>query len=142
MNHNEIEQKLLERIKLCQLPVLQRKSLPFECYWKDSMLIQEQKHIFSNQWIGLGRSDRLKNTGEYEVFELCGQAFLLIRDQNEALRLYANTCRHRGAKLLDGSGQCQAITCPFHGWTYSLDGDLKYAKKMSENPNFDFSEHS
>ncbi len=70
MNHNEIEQKLLERIKLCQLPVLQRKSLPFECYWKDSMLIQEQKHIFSNQWIGLGRSDRLKNTGEYEVFEL------------------------------------------------------------------------
>ena len=141
-NSQGIEQKLLERIKLCKLPPLQRRSLPFECYWEDSILIQEQKLIFSNQWLGLGRADRLETSGEYEVFELCGQALVLIRDQDNILRLYANTCRHRGAKLLDGTGQCQAISCPFHGWTYTLDGNLKYAKTMSENPNFDFSEHS
>ena len=141
-NSQVIEQKLLERIKLCKLPPLQRRSLPFECYWEDSILIQEQKLIFSNQWLGLGRADRLETSGEYEVFELCGQALVLIRDQDNILRLYANTCRHRGAKLLDGTGQCQAISCPFHGWTYTLDGNLKYAKTMSENPNFDFSEHS
>jgi len=141
-NSQGIEQKLLERIKLCKLPRLQRRSLPFECYWEDSILIQEQKLIFSNQWLGLGRADRLETSGEYEVFELCGQALVLIRDQDNILRLYANTCRHRGAKLLDGTGQCQAISCPFHGWTYTLDGNLKYAKTMSENPNFDFSEHS
>jgi len=141
-NSQGIEQKLLERIKLCKLPPLQRRSLPFECYWEDSILIQEQKLIFSNQWLGLGRADRLETPGEYEVFELCGQALVLIRDQDKVLRLYANTCRHRGAKLLDGTGQCQAISCPFHGWTYTLDGNLKYAKTMSENPNFDFSEHS
>ena len=141
-NSQVIEQKLLERIKLCKLPPLQRRSLPFECYWEDSILIQEQKRIFSNQWLGLGRADRLVTSGEYEVFELCGQALVLIRDQDNILRLYANTCRHRGAKLLDGTGQCQAISCPFHGWTYTLDGNLKYAKTMSENPNFDFSEHS
>ncbi len=141
-NSQGIEQKLLERIKLCKLPPLQRRSLPFECYWEDSILIQEQKLIFSNQWLGLGRADRLETSGEYEVFELCGQALVLIRDQDNILRLYSNTCRHRGAKLLDGTGQCQAISCPFHGWTYTLDGNLKYAKTMSENPNFDFSEHS
>ena len=141
-NSQVIEEKLLERIKLCKLPLLQRQSLPFECYWEDSILIQEQKLIFSNQWLGLGRADRLETPGEYEVFELCGQALVLIRDQDNILRLYANTCRHRGAKLLDGTGQCQAISCPFHGWTYTLDGNLKYAKTMSENPNFDFSEHS
>ena len=141
-NSKGIEQKLLDRIKLCKLPPLQRRSLPFECYWEDSILIQEQKLIFSNQWLGLGRADRLETSGEYEVFELCGQALVLIRDQDNILRLYANTCRHRGAKLLDGTGQCQAISCPFHGWTYTLDGNLKYAKTMSENPNFDFSEHS
>ena len=141
-NSQGIEKKLLERIKLCKLALLQRRSLPFECYWEDSILIQEQKLIFSNQWLGLGRADRLETSGEYEVFELCGQALVLIRDQDNILRLYANTCRHRGAKLLDGTGQCQAISCPFHGWTYTLDGDLKYAKTMSENPNFDFSEHS
>ena len=141
-NSQVIEEKLLERIKLCKLPPLQRRSLPFECYWEDSILIQEQKLIFSNQWLGLGRADRLETSGEYEVFELCGQALVLIRDQDNILRLYANTCRHRGAKLLDGTGQCQAISCPFHGWTYTLDGNLKYAKTMSENPNFDFSEHS
>jgi len=141
-NSQGIEQKLLERIKLCKLPPLQRRSLPFECYWEDSILIQEQKLIFSNQWLGLGRADRLETSGEYEVFELCGQALVLIRDQDNILRLYANTCRHRGAKLLDGTGQCQAISCPFHGWTYTLDGNLKFAKTMSENSNFDFSEHS
>ena len=141
-NSQVIEEKLLERIKLCKLPPLQRRSLPFECYWEDSILIQEQKLIFSNQWLGLGRADRLEASGEYEAFELCGQSLVLIRDQDNILRLYANTCRHRGAKLLDGTGQCQAISCPFHGWTYTLDGNLKYAKTMSENPNFDFSEHS
>ncbi len=134
--------ELLERLKLCKLPSPQRRSLPFECYWEDSILIQEQERIFYNQRIGLGRDDRLENPGEYEVFGLCGQALVLIRDQEKALRLYANTCRHRGAKLLDGTGQCQAISCPFHGWTYSLDGNLKYAKTMSENTNFDFAEHS
>ena len=141
-NSEGIEQKLLERIKLCKLSPPQRRSLPFECYWEDSVFIQEQKLIFANQWLGLGRADRLELPGEYEVFELCGQTLLLIRDQDKALRLYANTCRHRGTKLLDGTGQCQAISCPFHGWTYALDGNLKHAKTMSENPNFDFSEHS
>ena len=141
-NSQGIEKKLLERIKLCKLALLQRRSLPFECYWEDSILIQEQKLIFSNQWLGLGRADRLETPGEYEVFELCGQSLVLIRDQDNILRLYANTCRHRGAKLLDGTGQCQAISCPFHGWTYTLDGNLKFAKTMSENSNFDFSEHS
>ena len=137
-----IEQKLLERIKLCKLSPQQRRSLPFECYWEDSVFIQEQKLIFANQWLGLGRADRLELPGEYEVFELCGQTLLLIRDQDKALRLYANTCRHRGTKLLDGTGQCQAISCPFHGWTYALDGSLKFAKTMSENPNFDFLDYS
>ena len=141
-NSEGIEQKLLERIKLCKLSPPQRRSLPFECYWKDSVFIQEKKLIFANQWLGLGRADRLELPGEYEVFELCGQTLLLIRDQDKALRLYANTCRHRGTKLLDGTGQCQTISCPFHGWTYALDGNLKYAKTMSENPNFDFSDYS
>ncbi len=143
MKNNEgIEQKLLERIKLCKLSPPQRRSLPFECYWEDSVFIQEQKLIFANQWLGLGRADRLELPGEYEVFELCGQTLILIRDQDKILRLYANTCRHRGSKLLDGEGQCQAISCPFHGWTYALDGSLKFAKTMSENPNFDFSDYS
>jgi len=137
-----IDQKLLERIKLCKLPPLQRRSLPFECYWKGSILTQEQKLIFSKQWLGVGRSDRLELPGEYEAFELNGQALILIRDQEKMLRLFANTCRHRGSKLLDGSGQCQAISCPFHGWTYALNGNLKFAKTMSENPNFDFLDHS
>ena len=82
IENNVIDSKLLERIKRCQLPVDKRKSLPFECYWEDSILLQEQKHLFSNQWIGLGRFDRLETPGEYEAFELCGQQLILIRDQN------------------------------------------------------------
>ena len=94
------------------------------------------ENLYRNQWIGLGRADRLDNAGEYEAFELCGQSLLLIRDKEGVLRLYANTCRHRGAKLLDDSGQCQAITCPFHGWTYTLDGSLVGVKSMENTANF------
>ena len=83
--------KLLDRIKLCMLPPPQRRSLPYECYWEDSILSQEKERIFSNQWLGLGRSDRLENPGEYEVFELCGQALVLISNQDKELRIYANT---------------------------------------------------
>jgi phenylpropionate dioxygenase-like ring-hydroxylating dioxygenase large terminal subunit len=141
-NSEKMQQELLERMKLCTLSPSKRRSLPFECYWEGSIFAQEQKLIFTNQWLGVGRADRLELPGEYEVFELCGMPLLLIRDQAKTLRLYANTCRHRGSKLLDGNGQCQAISCPFHGWTYALDGNLKSAKTMSENPNFDFSEYS
>jgi len=142
MNSEGIDQNLQGRIKLCKSSPQKTQSLPFECYWEDSVFIQEQKLIFANQWLGLGRTDKLELPGEYEVFEMCGQSLLLIRDQDKILRLYANTCRHRGSKLLGGTGHCQAISCPFHGWTYSLDGNLKHAKTMSENPNFDFSENS
>ena len=142
MNSEGIDQNLQGRIKLCKSSPQKTRSLPFECYWEDSVFIQEQKLIFANQWLGLGREDRLELPGEYEVFEICGQSLLLIRDQDKILRLYANTCRHRGSKLLAGTGHCQAISCPFHGWTYSLNGNLKHAKTMSENPNFDFSENS
>ena len=83
---SEIEQKFEEHLKLCQLPPLERRSLPFECYWRESILIQEQKHIFSNHWLGLGRADRLENHGEYEAFELCGKALFLMRDQDKVLR--------------------------------------------------------
>ena len=141
-NSEKIENKLLKNLKLCTLPLPHRRSLPFEFYWQNSIFTQEKNRIFTDQWLGLGRADRLMLPGEYEALELCGQALLLIRDQDKALRLYANTCRHRGAKLLEGNGQCQAISCPFHGWTYSQDGVLIHAKEMDKNPNFDFAEHS
>jgi phenylpropionate dioxygenase-like ring-hydroxylating dioxygenase large terminal subunit len=124
------------QLKLCKLPQSQRYSLPFECYWDAFVYEQERMGVFANQWLGLGRADRLNQPGEYEVFELCGQTLLLIRDQKDALRLYANTCRHRGARLLQGSGQCQAISCPFHGWTYALDGSLIGVKSMTKTEKF------
>ena len=130
------------KLNLCKSGLSERRSLPFECYWEKSILRQEVDGIFSNQWIGLGRADRLPNVGEYETLEFCGQSLFLIRDQQHILRLYANTCRHRGAQLLQEEGQCLAISCPFHGWTYTLDGCLKGAKTMSENDRFDFSEYS
>jgi len=134
--------QFIDKLNLCKSALSERRSLPFECYWEESIHSQEVADIFSDQWIGLGRADRLHNVGEYETLEICGQSLFLIRDQQHTLRLYANTCRHRGAQLLKDEGRCLAISCPFHGWTYALDGCLKGAKTMSENDHFDFSEYS
>ena len=134
MNHLE---RFQAQLKYCKEGVDDRYSLPFISYWDKSIYRQELSSLFCKQWIGLGRCDRLIESGEYEAFDLAGKSLLLIRDKENTLRLFANTCRHRGAKLLKDSGQCQAISCPFHGWTYTLNGDLIAAKSMADTPNFD-----
>ncbi len=130
-----------EQLKRCRRENNKGYSLPFVSYWEDSIFKQELFSIFNKQWVGLGRSDRLLETGEYEAFELYGKALFLIRDKENALRLFANTCRHRGAKLLENSGQCQAISCPFHGWTYALNGNLIAAKFIDDESDFDICDY-
>ncbi len=68
---------------------------------------------------------------------MAGVPIIVIRDTAGHLRAFANSCRHRGTQLLEGEGNCGRIACPFHSWTYALDGRLIGAPKMGHTRDFD-----
>ena len=123
-------------------PLLQATSLPPWCYTSEPFYAREVERIFRRGWHLVGRVDEIAGPGDYVVFDLCGESVIVVRGEDEAVRAFANTCRHRGTRLLDGSGQCRAIICPYHAWTYSLDGTLFGLRGMDKTLDFDRDENA
>ena len=122
-------------------PISSTKSLPPISYSDAAIFELEKEHIFSKSWLGLGRADQLLNSGDFSTLEIVGMPIIIVRDNQNQLRAFANSCRHRGAKLLTDSGNCQVIRCPFHRWTYALDGRLLTAPKIKNDERFDYSQY-
>jgi len=94
-------------------------------YTDPSLLEAEQRLIFERTWQLAGHVSALADAGSYITADAGDQPVLVVRDEHGGLRAYRNVCRHRGSRLLSGSGRCKAaIRCRYHGWTYKLDGTL------------------
>jgi choline monooxygenase len=94
-------------------------------YLDPQLLAREQQRIFERTWQLAGHISQLPRPGSYLTAQAGTQPVLVVRGEGEQLHAYRNVCRHRGSRLLSGSGQCrQAIRCRYHGWTYRLDGGL------------------
>lgn len=120
-----------------RLPPLEATTLPAWCYTARQFYEREVERIFGTAWNFLAREDEIPNPGDYMTFELCGEPILVLRDKVGTLRAFANTCRHRGTKLLEGTGNCRVISCPYHGWAYALSGELIGAPGMEQTLAFD-----
>ncbi len=129
--------------QLCRVkpPIMTASTLPPACYWDGDVFERERHAVFGQSWIGVGRADRWKAPGEFTALEIAGVPVIVVRDSEGTLRAYANSCRHRGAMLLEGEGNCRGIKCPFHGWAYKLDGRLAGAPRMDKTPDFDMSDY-
>jgi choline monooxygenase len=85
----------------------------------------EERRIFARTWQLVSHVARIPNPGDYVTSTAGSQPVLVLRDEEGTLRAFRNVCRHRGSRLLRGSGQCgKAIRCLYHGWTYRTDGEL------------------
>jgi choline monooxygenase len=94
-------------------------------YTDPELLETEQELIFERTWQLAGHVSALPRPGSYLTAQAGTQPVLVVRDEHQRLRAYKNVCRHRGSRLLSGSGQCKAaIRCRYHGWTYRFDGTL------------------
>ncbi|MDH3634155.1 MAG: aromatic ring-hydroxylating dioxygenase subunit alpha [Gammaproteobacteria bacterium] len=111
--------------------------IPPACYADAGLLALEQDAVFHHGWIGLGRADRWPNAGDYSAMDIGGVPLIVLRNQSGALKAFANSCRHRGSQMLNGDGNCKKIKCPFHWWTYDLDGRLKVYPRMETAVDFD-----
>lgn len=131
-------QTLLQQLRTqAQRPATEALSLPPACYWRDDFWQLEVERIFRRDWICVGRSEQLAHAGDWLKVDLLDEPIVLVRDQEGDLRALSRVCRHRGMDMLHGSpsrsGHDMQLTCPYHLWSYGLDGRLKRSPLMQAN---------
>lgn len=114
-------------------------TMPGEYYTSPSIFAEEQDRIFATSWHCAGRASSLAKPGDYVLRTVAGESLIILRDRSGSLRAYFNVCRHRGTRLCDApSGELsETIQCPYHAWTYTLDGRLIGAPHMGAVEGFD-----
>ncbi|MFI4988749.1 MAG: aromatic ring-hydroxylating dioxygenase subunit alpha, partial [Alphaproteobacteria bacterium] len=123
-------------------PLLEASALPGWCYGSERFFAWELAQIHRRNWIFAGRGDELATPGDFQAIDTAGGPVILLCDRDGALRAFANCCRHRGSLLLTGTGNAQSIVCPYHAWSYRLDGALLAAPAMARKPGFDKTAHA
>ena len=119
------------------------KTLPQRYFISPDVFAEEQAGIFSTQWVLVGHQSQIPKAGDYLVQEVAGDSLIVVRDKNAVVHGFYNVCRHRGTRLKeDACGHAAAIQCPYHAWTYGLDGKLTGAPHMDDVPGFDKAEYS
>ena len=113
-------------------------ALPARHYFGDAMLEMEQRAVFARSWQLLARSDQLAEPGDHVVETIGTVPVLLVRGKDEVLRAFPNVCRHRAGPLALCNGKgANALHCKYHGWTYTLEGQLRSAPEMQGARDFD-----
>ncbi len=99
--------------------------LPGAAYTSEAFLALENERIFTDSWVFAGFAHELPRAGDVAPATVAGRPLLLVRDAELRVRAFHNVCRHRNLKLVDAPGNAgRAIRCPYHSWTYGLDGTL------------------
>ena len=113
-----------------------RQTLPWSWYSDPDVLRREQERIFRRAWQYVGHAGRLGEVGDRFAAWAGEVPVLVVRDEDD-IRAFLNVCRHRGSLLLEGDGNGKSVQCPYHAWTYSLDGSLRAAPRSDREPDFD-----
>jgi Rieske 2Fe-2S family protein len=119
-------------------PFGESRMLPRAAYVDPAVFDWEQRHFFGGGWLCVGRSSQVPAPGDLRAEPVGAGSVLLARDEDGALRAFANSCRHRGHELLPcgSAAQQRVIICPYHSWTYSLNGNLRAAAGFKNRPGF------
>jgi Rieske 2Fe-2S family protein len=120
-----------------------RPTLPGHYYADGGVYALEQERIFARQWLCTARASDLEAPGSFETVEAAGESIILVRGHDQAVRAFLNVCRHRGSRLCsqERGRVTRTFQCPYHAWSYSLDGRLIGAPNMREMPDVDPIEH-
>jgi Rieske 2Fe-2S family protein len=119
------------------------KTLEQKYFVSPQIFAEEQEKIFSRQWLLVGHQSQIVQAGDYFTAEIAGESLMIVRDKRDAIRGFYNVCRHRGSRLIENrNGRSQAIQCPYHAWTYALDGRLIGAPHMDDVPGFNKADYS
>ena len=113
-------------------------SLPGWLYHDPEYFAVEMERLIRPAWQIVCHESEIAAAGEWRSLDLLGESVIVIRGADGAVRAFANVCRHRGSRLVDGTGGCaRRLTCPYHGWTYAADGRLVGVPRKADYPGLD-----
>lgn len=102
-----------------------RLTLNAKAYADPEILERERREVFAKAWMIIGHVAEVRHPGDFTTGEIGGEPVVVVRGEDGELRAFSNICRHRAARLAEGAGSCgKVLRCPYHGWTYRLDGTL------------------
>jgi phenylpropionate dioxygenase-like ring-hydroxylating dioxygenase large terminal subunit len=110
-------------------------------YVDEGVFARERERVFAGSWIPVCRREDVASPGDYVTYDLAGDPIVVTRSRDGRLTALANVCRHRSMVIMSGSGNAPALQCPYHQWTYSLDGSLVGAPQSADAPGFDKADH-
>lgn len=118
------------------VPLNQAHTPPSAWYTDESFCQLEKDTVFLSSWLLAARLDQLQSVGDYVATEIAGQAIVIVRG-GSGIQAFYNVCRHHAAQVMaTGQGCAKAMTCPYHGWSYRLDGSLIAAPFFEQVENF------
>jgi phenylpropionate dioxygenase-like ring-hydroxylating dioxygenase large terminal subunit len=113
------------------------RALDARYYTDQALFARERERIFHRTWQFAGHASQIEGPGDYFTFEVSGQNLFTIRSADGSVRTFFNVCMHRAHELVQGSGSTKLIVCPYHAWTYELDGRLRRAPNQAKVDGFD-----
>ena len=119
------------------------KTLPRKFYTEPDILNQEFKKIFHNNWVCIGRDSDLTTKGQYITIQLGSESIIVLKSNKDKIKAFFNVCRHRGTRICNSNeGKfSKTIQCPYHGWTYDLNGKLVGSPLMEAVNDFNKSDY-
>lgn len=117
----------------------ERAGMPPWTYFNKELFQLEQDELFRRHWQLACHVSDIPQEGDWTTFDIAGERALIVRGKDKVVRAFHNVCRHRGSRVVAGeSGRCKsAMVCPFHGWSYNLDGTLRAVPKAKTFPKLD-----
>ncbi len=112
-------------------------TLPASWYSDPAVLALEQERIFKRSWQYVGVAADVAEPGQFVTCHAGEVPVVVVRDRDLELRAFVNVCRHRGHEIARGCGRRETLQCPYHAWTYGLDGALRAAPRSDHEPGFD-----
>ena len=113
------------------------RSMPAEFYTSEELLEVEKDKLFTSQWLCIGRVQQIPKPGDYYATEVMGEPLIVVRTKKRTISVLSNVCRHRGSILVNDSGNTDTFTCPYHSWSYNIDGSLRRAPLIIDRPDFE-----
>ena len=110
------------------------QSLPRQFYTSETVFKMDIQHYWNHSWIWVGHINQIPNVGDFFLFDYGYESVIIARDKNDTVNAFLNVCRHRGSRVcIEKSGNTRVFVCPYHAWTYELNGSLRAAREMEDN---------
>jgi phenylpropionate dioxygenase-like ring-hydroxylating dioxygenase large terminal subunit len=137
------------------LPLSQSRTLPAEAYTSEAFYRWEEEHLLRAEWLCVAHASQLPKTGDFLALDLLGEPLIVVHGKDDRIRVLSRACPHRGMDIMPpgfghtpaetregvaGSGSTRLFLCPYHSWTFELDGRLKACPEMHQAEDFQRSE--